>query len=353
MARQIHYVGSAPFNSAAETFKALTRGMQSLVRRLPDGEIGERKKWVLGQTRVFRNHPDFEVETRTTDPRRPDFDILTFHIRPGVEPAAIAFDDLYYASEAVASYKVFKAMKNAGEIPAETKFQVSLPTPFCIVWFHIAKVEEQLAIEDAYKAAMFREVEQMAVAIPNAELAIQWDVATEMIALERGTIGGPGTAFPTRIRVYDNMADTFGVWIAELCDAVPTSIEAMVHLCYGDWGHKHSIEPKDGSKMTDLANAVFLHVQRRINLLHLPVPRDRDDDAFYAPLRNLTTPVDTELALGVIHITGGIAAIERRMAAADKYVRNYAVGTDCGLGRRSPETIAEVLRLHREAAERF
>ena len=234
-----------------------------------------------------------------------------------------------------------------------TKFQVSLPTPFCIIWFHIAKVEEQLAIEDAYKATMFCEVEKIAAAIPNAELAIQWDVATEMIALERGTIGGPGTAFPTRIRVYDDMADTFGGWIGELCDAVPTSIEVMVHLCYGDWGHKHSIEPKDGSKMTELANSIFRHVRRQINLLHFPVPRERDDDAFYAPLANLKIPDDTELALGVVHITGGIAAIGRRMAAADKYVRNYAIGTDCGLGRRPPEMIAEVLRLHREAAARF
>lgn len=43
----------------------------------------------------------------------------------------------------------------------------------------------------------------------------------------------------------------------------------------------------------------------------------------------------------------------RRMAAAEKYVSSYAVGTDCGLGRRPPETIAEVLRLHRVAVERF
>lgn len=353
MARKIHYVGSAPFESAAETFKALTVGMQSLVRRLPDGEIGERKNWVLGQTRVFKHHPDFEVETRTTDPRRPEFEILTFHIRPGVKSETITFEDLHYASEAIASYEIFKAMKAAGEIPASTKFQVSLPTPFCIVWFHVAKVDEQLAIEAAYKAAMFREVDKVAAAIPHDQLAIQWDVATEMIALERGTIGGPGTAFPTRIRVYEDMAGTFGSWLAELCDAVPSSIEVMVHLCYGDWGHKHSIEPKDASKMTELANAIFRHVRRRVDLLHLPVPRERDDDAFYAPLGALRLPADTELALGVVHLTGGIAAIGRRMAAANKYVGDYAIATDCGLGRRPPETIAEVLRLHREAAARF
>ena len=79
----------------------------------------------------------------------------------------ITFEDLHYASEAIASYEIFKAMKAAGEIPASTKFQVSLPTPFCIVWFHVAKVDEQLAIEAAYKAAMFREVDKVAAAIPH------------------------------------------------------------------------------------------------------------------------------------------------------------------------------------------
>lgn len=349
--RQIHFVGSAPYNSARETFAALGSDLNGLVRRLPDGEQGERSNWVLGQTRVFKNHPDFEIESRTAEPRRPDFEILTFRIRSGIKPEKIEFDDLHYASEAIESYSTFAAMKKAGRIAPEVKFQVSLPTPFCIIWFHVAKVEEQLAIEDAYKAAMFREVDKIAAAIPHDQLAIQWDVATEMIALERGTIGGAGTAFPNRIRVYDDMADKFGQWVAELCDSVPASIDVLVHLCYGDWGHKHSIEPKDGTKMVEFSNAIFRHVKRHIDLLHLPVPRERDDDAFYAPLQNLKLPEGTELALGIIHLTGGLDAIRRRMAAANKYVKNYAIGTDCGLGRRPPETIAEVLRLHREAAK--
>lgn len=103
--------------------------------------------------------------------------------------------------------------------------------------------------------------------------------------------------------------------------------------------------------MVEFSNAIFRHVKRHIDLLHLPVPRERDDDAFYAPLQNLKLPEGTELALGIIHLTGGLDAIRRRMAAANKYVKNYAIGTDCGLGRRPPETIAEVLRLHREAAK--
>lgn len=39
------------------------------------------------------------------------------------------------------------------------------------------------------------------------------------------------------------------------------------------------------------------------------------------------------------------------MDAACKYVRDYAVGTECGFGRRDPRTILELLRIHVAASE--
>jgi hypothetical protein len=48
---------------------------------------------------------------------------------------------------------------------------------------------------------------------------------------------------------------------------------------------------------------------------------------------------------------GAIPARFGRMRTANKFVANYAIGTDCGLGRRRPETIPAHLRIHREASE--
>ena len=58
-----------------------------------------------------------------------------------------------------------------------------------------------------------------------------------------------------------------------------------------------------------------------------------------------------ELALGLVHFTDGIEGTRRRMDAARPFVTNYAVATECGFGRRAPETIPELLRLHLAAAD--
>jgi hypothetical protein len=47
-------------------------------------------------------------------------------------------------------------------------------------------------------------------------------------------------------------------------------------------------------------------IARPINLIHMPVPRDRSDDAHFAPLRALKLRPETEIYLGLIHYNDGI-----------------------------------------------
>jgi hypothetical protein len=79
----------------------------------------------------------------------------------------------------------------------------------------------------------------------------------------------------------------------------------------------------------------------------MPVPRNRDDEAYFAPLKALDVG-HAKLYLGLIHHTEGITGCLRRVATARKYVSSFGVATECGLSRRPPETIPELLRIHRE-----
>jgi len=54
------------------------------------------------------------------------------------------------------------------------------------------------------------------------------------------------------------------------------------------------------------------------------------------------------LVLGLVHYTDGADGSRVRMAAANKYVSNYNIATECGFGRRDPETILKLLNIHRE-----
>ena len=138
--------------------------------------------------------------------------------------------------------------------------------------------------------------------------------------------------------------------IARASEGIPTETELGLHLCYGDPGHKHVIEPKDTKLMVDLTHALTAAIKHPIAFVHMPVPRNRDDIAYFGPLKQLKLPPNTELYLGLIHLTDGIAGARRRVAAAKQIISDFGVATECGFGRRPPETIPRLLDLHREVA---
>ncbi|MEY2553235.1 MAG: hypothetical protein QOC57_1095, partial [Ilumatobacteraceae bacterium] len=54
----------------------------------------------------------------------------------------------------------------------------------------------------------------------------------------------------------------------------------------------------------------------------------------------------TELYLGLVHRTDGVEGTQRRMAAASKVIPAFGISTECGLGRRPPATVPEMLEIH-------
>ena len=80
----------------------------------------------------------------------------------------------------------------------------------------------------------------------------------------------------------------------------------------------------------------------------MPVMRNRNDETYFKPLKNLGIPNDTKLILGLVHFTDGVEGGKARMATANKFVDDYGIATECGFGRRDPDTILELLQIHRD-----
>ncbi len=139
--------------------------------------------------------------------------------------------------------------------------------------------------------------------------------------------------------------------LVRLGSYVPPEVELGYHLCYGDAGHKHFKEPEDLSLLVTITNGIAAGLYRPLTWIHMPVPRDRTDQAYFAPLQELHLGEDTELYLGLVHRTDGVAGTRQRMEAARKFVTNFGIATECGLGRRSPKTIPEVLKIHAVVAK--
>jgi methionine synthase II (cobalamin-independent) len=198
------------------------------------------------------------------------------------------------------------------------------------------------SIEIAYEKAMLREVEKICRAVPHRDLCIQWDVCVEMILWD-GRWPGARNPFP------DPAAEIMAR-MKRISTAVPQDVEIGFHLCYGDWEAKHFIEPLDAGKLVEFANALFRSVTRPIAYIHMPVPVDRSDDAYFQPLQNLKLPSGTDLFLGLVH-ADGVVRTKERIAAASKYVPEFGIATECGMARcKTPEVVRTLLEIHAGAS---
>ena len=116
------------------------------------------------------------------------------------------------------------------------------------------------------------------------------------------------------------------------------------HLCYGDLGHEHFVQPSDMSLLVDLANAIIEKISplHQINYVHMPVPKDRTDEKFFLPLKDLKLE-GAKLFLGVVHAHDAQGTRERLEAARTLYSDIAGVSTECGMGRTSREDVTSII----------
>ena len=336
-------VGSVPRESAEEVFKTCSAALGTHLQALPDGEVGARRSWIQCQANmVFNGHPALET---VSCPRSPDgiareyTDNWVFRLRPGNE--ALEFGDLGYARWAVESYKIFRGLRQRNDIPAGMRFQVSLPTPLggCVTFFD--RPGDRELVYRSYERAMIREVTELCRQIPSQDLAIQWDVCVEILEIAANAPFLPGDPWVRAATQFERIGQ-----------AIPVPVMLGYHLCYGDLGHRHLVEPENLAISVRMANLAISRSKRRVDWVHMPVPIGRRDDAYFAPLKDLQSG-DTRIFLGLIHLHDGIEGSLARAKTARRYLPRFGVATECGLGRRPPETLTELLTMHREVAQRL
>lgn len=129
--------------------------------------------------------------------------------------------------------------------------------------------------------------------IPAGDLAVQWDVAQELAYLE-DVASRPRPAWFTPVK------DGILQRVLRLAAAVDEGVALSFHLCYGDLGHRHFVEPTDTAVLVEVGNAILKGATRPVDWIHLTVPKSRADAAYFAPLKQLELGT-TELYLGLLH----------------------------------------------------
>ncbi|MCH9017953.1 MAG: hypothetical protein IIB89_09375 [Chloroflexi bacterium] len=340
--RTAHLVGSIPLPDAETVFRTVSQALGSSIRRIPDGETGDRSRWIWFQRAMLESHPDMEIDTGVEPFRVFQWDGKMIRETPwikfkdDVDPSAVSFPT-GYRDAAVESYQVYARLRDEGVIGPDVRFQVSIPTPMATAYMYISPDAREAYIP-AYERSLVEAVSGILDAIPHDRLAIQWDVCQEVLLFEDYFEGRPAGY---KQQVFEELARMGGL--------IPETVELGYHLCYGSPADEHLVMPKDMGVLVEIANGFASRLSRRLDFLHLPVPKDRTDAGYFEPLRSLTVAANTEVMLGLIHYDDaqGDAA---RIATASDYLTSFGVATECGWGRTDPARVTGLLESHARAA---
>jgi hypothetical protein len=139
----VHLIGSVPLADAATVFRTVSGALGPWLSRIPDGETGERRRWIYFQRLMLERHPAMEP-----DPTIPPFalrqwdgkllrEMTLLRFRPAIDPDGVTFET-GYAAAARASYEIFRGLRDAGAIPPSVRFQVCLPTPMASAYMYVS-----------------------------------------------------------------------------------------------------------------------------------------------------------------------------------------------------------------------
>jgi hypothetical protein len=314
-------IGSVPLKNVEEVFRTCGKIVGTRLVSLPDGETGGRLSWLGHQRARFDRHPQLQLLNVGNQGS------ALYHFKEGTK---LHFESLGYSDFARDSYTIFERMQAEGIVPRNLRFQVSLPTPLNLLSFF--DPDQGQEVESALIEAFRREIRTMISHILPEKLALQWDMPREVAILRGLQPAGSPDPLTRIISMLNNISA-----------AIPESTLLGMHLCCGDRHYRPIQELDDLGVLVRLANVLAERLEHRLDWVQMPVPPERDDLNYFRPLGDLEIGTG-KLFLGLVHYRDGTEGALRRIETARKLVAEFGVTTECGLGRRNPETIPDLLK---------
>lgn len=324
----VHFNGGVNLPDAETVLRTLAERVPRGVRRLPDGEPGERAGWIGYQVPRLLGTPGLAPEATGDDP----YAAAAVRLPATTDADAITWPDLGYATEYARSYAIFRRLRDDGVLPAGVRFQVEYPTPVAVG--ELVHRDGRDRFVRSYGRALLADLDRLLAGIPHDDVAVQWDAAVETVIVDQ----------------QPDLLDDTAAQLAALLDHVPDDVPAGLHLCYGDAGHVHMMEPESLAAQVNLTNAITGRTTPA--WVSFTVPQYRDDEAFFAPLADLQATPATELYLALVpyHPDDQAAGTtERQVAIIDRLLdRPWGICTECGMARAERADVPRLLDLHRE-----
>ena len=96
---RLHLIGSVPLDNSEQVFRRLSDELGPFLRCMPDGETGERSRWVYFQRQMLLAHPAMEIDPTVPPYKFVQWDgkvvreIEQLRFKPGVDPVTVQVRD--------------------------------------------------------------------------------------------------------------------------------------------------------------------------------------------------------------------------------------------------------------------
>lgn len=332
--RRTLLVGSIPAGSAEEAMTLAMREVGPYLRYIPDGETGERDRWVVSIINSLRSHPDLEVRKEGNWSNYKDQ--LNFAVRKGHTLTGESLDFGHVAAYQD-SWPVFERLREEFHRP-DLVFQVGIPGDFDMALFALG-LTGPFRHRRPFTEATVREIEQI-YASAGDEVLFQIEVPAELVFV---------TQVPRSVQPV--MAAWLGGIVANLARRAPQGARFGVHLCLGDLGHKALGTLRDATPLVRLTEAIIRRwpTEHPLEYVHAPLAAGEEppvlDASFYRPLGSLRLPAATRFVAGLLHEARSLDELHQILAQLDSLLgQPVDVAASCGLARRGADAAITVMR---------
>jgi|SRR5579875_2091933 len=332
--RKALLVGSIPADDAEQAMTQALTELAPHLRYLPDGETGERDRWIVCMVETLRANPALKVRHEGAWANYKDQ--LNFAVRRGHELRGDSMD-FGIATAFQQSWPVFSRLRESFGQP-DLAFQVGVPGDLDMALFSLG-VTGPFRYRRPFTEALASQMARIH-ADGGDQVLFQIEVPAELVFMARapGPVQGP-------------LAGWLGGIVAGLAGQAPEGARFGVHLCLGDLGHKALGRLRDAGPLVALSNAIASRWPsgRPLEYVHAPLAAGEDppvtDPAFYRPLQRLSLPGNTRFVAGLLHESLSVDELRPILAQVESLLGRWAdVAAACGLGRRGRDAAATTMR---------
>jgi hypothetical protein len=216
-----HLVGSILLPNTETVFRECTARLPNRLKRIPDGETGNRSNFIVWQFKLFDSLPQCKVGFQMNKTAEEE-QIPTAEVEENIAKLQRLSIETGHDDAAIESYAVFKPLKDEGVIPKGVRFQVCLPTgASVVVALHHQYREAGFGV---YEKALFRAMRRLQDVIPAGELSVQIDLAGD-------------TAFWEGVyekHWFDDAKEGTLRYNLGMIRQVDGGVEVGLHNCYGE-----------------------------------------------------------------------------------------------------------------------